>query len=116
MDGVFKGLASHELDVAYLLQNFPGQLNGQHERLGKEMAGVWIDFTHGQGWDKDHGEKEVLVIGPDENLSWCSEREYDENFRDGRGSMLLEMGWEKCCMLGEMLQGVWEEKERGLRL
>ncbi|KAH6705400.1 Alpha/Beta hydrolase protein [Leptodontidium sp. MPI-SDFR-AT-0119] len=116
VDGMYKDLASHELDVAYLLQNFPGHLDAQHKRLGKEMAAVWINFTYGHGWDKENGDKEVLVVGPDERLSWWSERGYDEKFREGRGRMLLEMGWEKCCKLGEMLQGVWEEKERDSRL
>ncbi|KAH7311862.1 Alpha/Beta hydrolase protein [Rhexocercosporidium sp. MPI-PUGE-AT-0058] len=114
--GIFKGLASHELDVAYLLQNFPENLDAQHGRLGKDMAAVWINFTHGRGWDKENGEKEVLVVGPEEKLRWCSEKLYDEKFRHRRGKMLLEMGWEKCCKLGEMLQGVWDEKEGSSRL
>ncbi|PVH75637.1 alpha/beta-hydrolase [Cadophora sp. DSE1049] len=115
VEGTFKGLSSHESDVAYLLQNFPG-LDAEHERLGKEMAAVWIKFTYGQGWDRENGEKEILVVGPDEKLSWCSEKGYDDKFREGRGRMLLQMGWEKVCKLGEMLQGVWEEKERSSRL
>ncbi|KAK0105613.1 hypothetical protein ONS95_004143 [Cadophora gregata] len=110
--GPFKNLSSHELDVAYLLQNFP-ILNTQpeHDRLGKEMAAIWIKFTYGNGWDKEDGEKEVLVIGPDEKMSWWSERGYDERFREGRGGMLVRMGWERVCMVGEMVQGVWEERD-----
>ena len=111
IEGTFKGLASHELDVAYLLQNL-SVLDAEHEKLGKEMAAVWINFTYGKGWDRQNGEKEVLVIGPDEKLSWSSVKEYDDKFREGRGQILLEMGWEKVCKLGEMLQGVWEEKAR----
>lgn len=76
------------------------------------MAAVWINFTYGTGWDRQNGEKEVLVIGPDEKLSWSSVKGYDDKFREGRGKMLLEMGWEKVCKLGEMLQGVWEERTR----
>ncbi|KAH7390379.1 Alpha/Beta hydrolase protein [Cadophora sp. MPI-SDFR-AT-0126] len=115
IQGTFKGLASHELDVAYLLQNFSG-LDGEHEKLGREMATEWIHFTHGHGWDRANGQNEVLVIGPNEKLSWCSEREYDEKFREGRGRLLLQLGWEKVGKLGEMLQGVWEEKEKTSRL
>ena len=75
-----------------------------------------IHFSHGKSWDKGSGTKEVLVIGPNEKLSWCSGRQYDEMFRAGRGKMLLELGWEKCVKLGEMLQGVWQDKEKSVRL
>lgn len=69
------------------------------------MAAAWIKFAHGE--ELNDGNAGVLVIGPGKNFGFLSEEEYDEKYRDGRGELLFGIGWEKCCKLGEMLQGVY---------
>ncbi|KUJ09450.1 alpha/beta-hydrolase [Mollisia scopiformis] len=108
LEGTFKGLASHELDVTYLLQNLPHEFFGEDQRLGREMAEAWIKFTYSDGWGN-----EVMVIGPNEKISFESPEAYDEKYRKGRGKLLREIGGncgEKVLKLGEMLQGVFGER------
>jgi hypothetical protein len=97
-------LISHELDVAYLLQNFGSAFSAQSQDLGRKMAGAWVDFAYGD--EINNGKGGVLVIGPGENFEFVSEEEYDKKYRGGRGKLLYEIGWEKCFKFGEMLQGV----------
>jgi hypothetical protein len=109
--GAFKDYASHELDVTYLLQNLPHEFPDHHNSFGKEMAKAWIKFTCGEGWDN------VMVLGPDEKVTFWSADEYDERFRNGRGKLLEEIGGkrgEKCFRLGEMLQGIHGERMENL--
>jgi hypothetical protein len=73
------------------------------------MAKFWIDFAYGKGWGKGDG-KDILVIGVNEEIRVVEDKEYDLNFREGRGEMMLKIGWEKCFKLGEILQGVYEDK------
>ncbi len=75
------------------------------------MAEAWIRFTYGEGWGSKDG-KDVMVIGPREEITFASEEEYDVRYRNGRGKVLEEIGWEKCYKLAELLQGVYEERIR----
>lgn len=95
---------SHELDVAYLLQNFGSAFSAASQELGKKMAGAWVDFAYGEMLND--GKSEVLIIGPEEKFELVKEVEYDEKYRGGRVKLLQEIGWEKCFKLGELLQGV----------
>lgn len=103
LEGNYKGFVSHELDVAYLLQNFPSSFSAQSYELGKKMAEAWIDFAYGS--KINDGKGGILVIGPDAKFEFVNEGEYDEKYREGRGKLLQEFGWEKCFKLGELLQG-----------
>ncbi|KAF8860196.1 alpha/beta-hydrolase [Acephala macrosclerotiorum] len=109
IEGPWKGYASHEIDVAYLLGSISEVFPPEHQRFGKEMAAVWIKFTYGGGWRTGNG-KEVMVIGPDEKITFEGSDEYDEKYRKGRGKLLEEIGWEKCFKLAEMVQGVYGER------
>lgn len=102
-------MASHELDVTYLLQNIQEPFSEEHKRFGKEMTTAWIKFTYGEGWGKGDGN-EVMVIGPDEKITFEGTDEYDEKYRKGAGKLLEEIGWEKCFKLAEMVQGVYGER------
>ncbi|CZR63049.1 uncharacterized protein PAC_12946 [Phialocephala subalpina] len=108
IEGPWKGYASHELDVAYLLGNIPEAFSQEHQRFGKEMAAAWIKFTYGGGWGSEDGK--VMVIGPKEKITFEGTEEYDEKYRKGRGRLLEEIGWEKCFKFAEMLQGVYGER------
>ena len=104
IEGTYKGFVSHELDVAYLLQNFGSAFSATSQELGNKMAGAWIDFAYGT--ELNGGKGGVLVIGPEEKFEFVKEEEYDEKYRGGRVKLLQEIGWEKCFRLGELIQGV----------
>ncbi|PMD31812.1 para-nitrobenzyl esterase [Hyaloscypha variabilis F] len=105
--GTYKGFVSHELDVAYLLQNFGSAFSTASQKLGKKMASAWIDFAYG---DKiNDGKGDVLIVGPGEKFEFVKEEGYDAEYRGGRVKLLQEIGWEKCFKLGELLQGVYSE-------
>ncbi|CAO2656928.1 Nn.00g057310.m01.CDS01 [Neocucurbitaria sp. VM-36] len=104
--GQFKGLASHELDVAYLLQNFNDQFDERDQKIAQEMADQFIGFANGEGWAP---EGEVVVFGQDGMLKIDEER-YDQVYRDGRGKILEEIGAERLRHLAETWQGVKKEE------
>ena len=95
---------SHELDVAYLLQNFGSAFSASSQELGRKMAAEWIDFAYRE--ETQESEVGVLVIGPGDVFKFVDEETYLQKYRGGRGKLLYEIGWEKCFKLGEMLQGV----------
>lgn len=110
VEGPFKGLASHELDVALLLGNHEGILGGSRQDVGMQMADRWIRFVNRKGWC-DNGK--VVVIG-DEGITEVDEGAYDRRYRAGRGQVLEEIGLERLWMLVEEWQGVRSEGADGL--
>lgn len=74
------------------------------------MAAAWIKFTYGEGWVSE----DVMVIGPDEKITFEGPVEYDEKYRNGRGKLLEAIGWEKCFKLAEMVQGVHGKRMPGV--
>lgn len=95
---------SHELDIAYLLQNFGSAFSAQSRELGKKMAEAWISFAYGK--QNNEQSESVLVIGPEQKFEFVKKDEYDQKYRGGREKLLHEIGWEKCFKLGELLQGI----------
>ena len=110
-DGHFKGLASHELDIAYLLRNFDEHMNASDRIAAAQMSEIWINFAYGLGWPEGNGNESVLVIGDQDQIKLVDDHDYDLRFRRGRGQMLLNIGWEKSFKLGEMLQGCYSKEE-----
>jgi hypothetical protein len=104
IEGTYKGFVSHELDVAYLLQNFGSAFSASSQELGKKMAAEWINFAYSK--ENHETEDRVLVIGPGDKFGFIPEETYIQEYRGGRGKLLYEIGWEKCFKLGELLQGV----------
>jgi carboxylesterase type B len=105
--GTFKNLASHELDVAFLLQNFNDLMNEKHRKLAEGMADHFINFINGDGWGKD-GYVTVIAENGIENVE---EQEYDRRYRGGRGRVLKSIGTQKLWKLAEDWQGVRPEVE-----
>ncbi|KAJ4372377.1 hypothetical protein N0V83_004151 [Neocucurbitaria cava] len=106
VEGQFKSLASHELDVAYLLQNFNDHFDEQNRRIAQEMADHFIEFANGEGWAE---EGKIVVFGEDGTVK-VDENRYDQIYRDGRGTILEELGAEKLRHLAETWQGVRKEE------
>ncbi|KAF2850786.1 para-nitrobenzyl esterase [Plenodomus tracheiphilus IPT5] len=104
-EGPFKGLASHELDVAYLLQNFNDQFDDKNRRLAENVADHFIKFANGEGWVN---EDKVVVFGRD-GVSKINEEDYDRVYRSGRGAILERIGRQNLWYLAEMWQGVRRE-------
>jgi len=75
------------------------------------MSESWINFAYGLGWPGGVGGEEILVIGGRDQLGMVDEHSYDLRFRRGRGQLMLDIGWEKCFKLGEMLQGCYSDEE-----
>ena len=82
ISGAFKGLASHELDVAYLLLNFQAHLPEKHQVLAKSMAEVFINYTYGSGFGSRPGD---VTVFSDDGVKSMSEETYDREWRSGRG-------------------------------
>jgi carboxylesterase type B len=106
-EGNFKDIVSHELDVAFLLQNFNDQLDAQHRKVAKAMADHFIGFIYGEQWA---GDGKVVVFGVG-GVKEIEEGEYDKVYRDGRGAVLDSMDGEKLWRVAEMWQGVRSEEE-----
>ncbi|CAI6279739.1 unnamed protein product [Periconia digitata] len=102
VEGLFTGLASHEFDVALLLNNYEFALDNAKAEVAKQMADQWIQFVNGRGWCE---EGKVVVVGNDGVLA-VNEHEYDVQYRGGRGSVLHGMGAEKLWLIAEAWQGV----------
>jgi carboxylesterase type B len=109
IEGNFKNIVSHELDVAFLLQNFNDQLNAQHRTVAKAMADHFIGFVHGEQWA---GDGKVVVFGSD-GVKEVEEEGYDKMYRGGRGAVLDSIDGEKLWRVAEMWQGVRSEEEEG---
>lgn len=108
VEGSFKGLASHELDVAFLLQKYNDDVfDDKTRKLAQGVADHFIRFVNGDGWCR---EGEVIVFTND-GVKYLSEEEYDKRYRGGRGKVLESIGAEKLWRLAEGWQGVREEKE-----
>ncbi|KAI8940077.1 hypothetical protein NX059_003796 [Plenodomus lindquistii] len=105
-DGPFKGLASHELDVGYLLQNFNDRLDKHNRKLAEDMADHFIQFANGEGWV----EEGKLVVFDHDGIKQISEKDYDQMYRNGRGAILEKIGRQKLWYVAEMWQGVREEE------
>lgn len=106
-------LAAHELDVAYLLQNFNSKMQDKcyDHKLGNEMGAAFINFTYGEGIGAvgEGKEDSVLVLGyqgKEDMVGFWSKDKFEEGIMNGRGTLMEEIGWEKCFELGEILQGV----------
>jgi hypothetical protein len=106
-EGPFKGLASHELDVAYLLGTVNGVMDEQRRGVGRQMAERWIRFANGEGWCE---EGRIVVIS-DEGVSDVEEEVYDREFRRGRGIVLVAIGAERLWKVADAWQGVRREDQ-----
>lgn len=106
-EGAFRRLASHELDVAFLLQNFNELLDCKNLEVAQGMADQFINFVNGQAWAS---EVKVVVFGS-EGVVEVDEEEYDGLYRDGRGNTLGSIDGEKLWRVAEMWQGVRREEE-----
>ena len=109
MEGAFKGLSSHELDVAFLLQNFNGGFPERSREVARAMADQFIKFVNGESW-VDEGK---VVVFTDEGVDVVIEEEYDVLLRGGRGKVLEGIGNESLWRLAEAWQGVRAEEEEG---
>ncbi|KAF2730206.1 alpha/beta-hydrolase [Polyplosphaeria fusca] len=98
----FAGLATHESDVAFLLQNWNHLLSEEQRAVAEQMADQWIGFVNGEGW-ADDGK---AVVFTETGLKQVSEERYDEMYRQGRGKVLLDIGADKLWRLAEAWQGV----------
>jgi hypothetical protein len=105
--GEFTDLASHELDVALLLQNFSEHLDEATNKAATQMTDQWINFVGGEPWS-DPGK--IVVIGA-RGIAQVDEEEYDRDFRGGNGKVLLALGFGKCFRVVEGWQGVRVEAE-----
>lgn len=112
VDGIAKGLSSHELDVVYLLQNFNDHFDEHNRKIARGIADQFIRFTNGEGWVE---EGKVLVFGRDGVVA-VDEEKYDALYRDGRGAVLEEIGAEKLRHVAEMWQGVRQEEPEAGRV
>jgi carboxylesterase type B len=106
-EGAFKGIVSHELDVAFLLQNFNDQLDEQNRKLAQSMADYFIGFANGKPW----ASVGKLVVFGTQGVKEVGEEEYDRLYRQGRGQVLGSIDAERLWKLAEMWQGVRSEDE-----
>ncbi|KAF1840542.1 para-nitrobenzyl esterase [Cucurbitaria berberidis CBS 394.84] len=111
VDGLCKGLASHELDVAYLLQNFNDHFDERNRKIAQEMADHFINFTNGEGWV----ENGKVIVFTRDGIAKVDEERYDQEYRGGRGTVMEEIGAEKLRHVAETWQGVRKEEHASTR-
>jgi hypothetical protein len=101
-------LASHEFDIAILLQNFRHYMPPACVDLGIKMTEIWLDYAYNLGWPSDADKKTILKIGQNK-ITLVAETEYDRVFHRGRGQLMQDIGWKRCFRMGEMLQGCYPD-------
>jgi carboxylesterase type B len=107
MEGQFKGLASHELDVAFLLQNYDEHFDEKERKIAREMQDQFIKFVNGEGWV----EEGKVVVFAGEGMVVVDEEKYDQAYRGGRGAVLKKIGVQRLWRLADMWQGVRQEDD-----
>ncbi|KAF2874778.1 para-nitrobenzyl esterase [Massariosphaeria phaeospora] len=113
--GPYKGLSSHELDVACLLLNFEHAFDAQSYAAALQMADRFVRFVNGEGW----AEEGCVVVFEGRGAQEVEVGAYDKRFRGGRGKVLEGIGEERVWGLAEAWQGVRGEEGvegRGARL
>jgi carboxylesterase type B len=106
-EGGFKGVVSHELDVAFLLQHLNDQLDEQHRNIAKAMADHFIKYVHGEPWTAQG----KIVVFASEGVLEVDEEEYDQKHRQGRGAVLDSIDGDELWKVAEMWQGVRSEED-----
>jgi carboxylesterase type B len=107
--GAYTGLASHELDVAFLLQNFNGVMDERNRGIARGMADHFIAFVNGESWAAEGN----VIIFDGEEVKEVEEGKYDEAYRQGRGEVLGSIEAVTLWRVAEMWQGVRSEDEEG---
>jgi carboxylesterase type B len=110
IDGPYKGLAAHELDVAYLLQNFDPYFSENDRKIARAMQDQFIKYIHGKGWV----EKGRMIVFDKSGVVEIGDERYDEIYRNGRGALLEKIGMQKLWHVAEMWQRVRQEEEEYL--
>lgn len=105
--GEFTELASHELDIALLLQNYSEHLDEATNKAGTQMTDQWIKFVSGEPWSRPG---KISVIGVS-GIVQMDEEQYDREYRRGNGKVILDLGLDKCFRVAEDWQGVRPEIE-----
>lgn len=107
IDGPFKGLSSHELDVAYLLNNFEEHLDEHNKRVARAMQDHFIRWANGEGWAKEG----KVVVFDGNGVTEVDEDRYDAIYRNGRGAILEDIGLTKLWHVADVWQGIRQEEE-----
>lgn len=110
IDGAFKGLSSHELDVVLLLNNFEEHLDEHGRGVARAMQDQFIRYINGEGWVK-HGK---LIVFDSNGVTEVNEEHYDGIYRNGRGAILEDIGMNKLWRLADMWQNVRQEEDEEL--
>jgi carboxylesterase type B len=106
-EGGFKDIVSHELDVAFVLQNLNDKLDQQHRQVARDMADHFIRYIHGKPW----AAPGKIIVFANEGVLEVNEQEYDKKYRDGRGAVLDTIDGDKLWKVAEMWQGVRSEDD-----
>ncbi|KAL5121290.1 hypothetical protein ACEQ8H_000758 [Pleosporales sp. CAS-2024a] len=106
-DGAYQGLASHELDVAFLLLHFNALMDAPHARAATAMADHFIAYVNGGAWA---ARGQIVVFGAG-GVREVDEGVYDAEYREGRGAVLHGMDADRLWRVAEMWQGVRSEDE-----
>ncbi|EPE26321.1 alpha/beta-Hydrolase [Glarea lozoyensis ATCC 20868] len=121
-NSLFTGMASHELEISFLFQNYAHFLVTPEARtFVRGMSEVVLGFVYdeppatvAQEDESSEGdrerrekekEKEIIVFGPDYKIKRVEEQEYDRLYRGCRGALWDSIGWERWFELGERVQG-----------
>ncbi|KAI2477097.1 PnbA Carboxylesterase type B [Pyrenophora tritici-repentis] len=107
IEGPFKGLASHELDLAFLLQNFDEHFDERDRFVARSMQDRFLGFVNEEGWA---GAGKVVVFKR-EGVVEVEEGVYDGVYRKDRGAVLEKIGVSKLWGVTEAWQGVRQEEK-----
>lgn len=106
-EGMNHDIASHELDVIYMLQNCHEQLDERNQKIALNMADQMIQYINGEGWVEDG---QIIVYGYD-GIITVPEDEYDQKYRGGRGAVLRSIDAHKLWQVADAWAKVRAEEE-----
>ena len=107
LEGSFQGLASHELDVVYLLNNFEDHFDEHNRGIARAVQDRFLRLATGERW-ADDGK---AVVFERAGVAEVDEELYDAKYRGERGAVLRAIGMEKLWRVAEMWQNVRSEEE-----
>lgn len=111
-EGRFKGLASHEVDVTYLLQNFVEHFSQSDRSIANHMTDHVVGFVNGEGW----AGQDELVVFDQKGMKNVRREDYDRLYRSGRGRFLEDIGHAILWDVAESWMGVRSEHKDRARL
>ena len=107
-DGSLRGLATHELDLPYVLQNYIELLPKESQSVANDMSKCFIEFANGnlRKWEVGK-ERAIKIWGAadcERGVKLMRQSEYDTQLRSGSSEVIARLGLQRCMLALDAFQ------------